>query len=323
MPHLRLVALFLFTLAVVCFSHFNAVSSPSNTPLRAAEPHLPADKIAIAPHRMPLPQQNHNPGKLDLAPSAVPRVQIHYTPYSITGTTPAALRKQLSQRGPLDLAQNRRYDARTDWSVQWSFRYHQTGDRCRIQTASSSVDITMTLPQWQLPNNNAPQSLVDEWNQYLVALRLHEVGHQQHGIDAATEVLQRLNSFSSYASCSSLETAAQAAAQAIIQQFNQRDIAYDRTTRHGYTQGAVFPGVTAMTRASRSQVYPERPGNRALKYLRYTSARSHGRWLDPLFLVQECREIQSNACRRSRIQSNRNPLDFRDFHLEWHGLSLD
>jgi predicted secreted Zn-dependent protease len=92
---------------------------------------------------------------------------------------------------------------------------------------------------------------VDEWNQYLIALRLHEVGHQQHGIDAATEVLQRLDSFPSYASCKSLETAAQTAAQAIIQQFNQRDVAYDRTTKYGYTQGAVFLAVTTVTRASR------------------------------------------------------------------------
>jgi predicted secreted Zn-dependent protease len=234
----------------VYFSHLNAVSIPPNAPHLAVAQQRPANQIAIAPHKMPLPPQNHNPGKLDLRSPAVPRIQIHYTPYAITGTTPAALRKQLSRRGPLDLAQNRRYDARTDWSVQWSFRYTKKDDRCMIQNASSSVAIIVTLPQWQLLKN-APQSLVDEWNQYLIALRLHEVGHQQHGIDAATEVLQRLNSFPSYASCKSLKTAAQAAAQAIIQQFNQRDVAYDRTTKHGYTQGAVFPAVTTVTKASR------------------------------------------------------------------------
>jgi hypothetical protein len=145
--NLRLVALLLFTLTVVCFSHLNAVSIPPNAPPPAVEQQRSVNRIAIAPHEIPLPQQNNNLGKLDLRSLAVPSVQIHYTPYSITGTTPAALRKQLSQRGPLDLAQNRRYDARTNWSVQWSFRYTQKGDHCMIQTASSSVTITMTLPQ--------------------------------------------------------------------------------------------------------------------------------------------------------------------------------
>jgi predicted secreted Zn-dependent protease len=46
---------------------------------------------------------------------------------------------------------------------------------------------------------------------------------------------------SAYPTCEQLGLAANAAAHQVIKIYNQRDIEYDRVTRHGRTQGARFP----------------------------------------------------------------------------------
>jgi predicted secreted Zn-dependent protease len=163
-----------------------------------------------------------------------PNINTQEIYYQISGTTAQQLRQQMNKLGP------RGYDAYTEWNIKWNYRYQQRNNQCRIASVVVNTTIKITLPAWRIPAN-ASQKLKQQWNNYLNKLRLHEQGHQQHGINASNDVFKSLNNTPAYATCSQLERAANQAGYAIIKGYNQRDLVYDQETEHGATQGAVFP----------------------------------------------------------------------------------
>ncbi|HEY9761132.1 MAG TPA: DUF922 domain-containing Zn-dependent protease [Trichocoleus sp.] len=171
--------------------------------------------------------------------SNAPTVSTHYRYYPITGNSVAELRAQMTQQGPMDLIEGRRYDARTDWSVQWAYTHARTQGGCAIGSLTTSVDVTITYPQWT-PTSRAPRSAIAEWQRYMTALQLHENGHKDNGIAAGQAVVRTLSQLPAYSSCQRLDAAASSAAQSAIRHYNQQDLNYDQTTYHGYSQGAVF-----------------------------------------------------------------------------------
>ncbi|MBL1175233.1 DUF922 domain-containing Zn-dependent protease [Pantanalinema sp. GBBB05] len=188
------------------------------------------------------------PTPVQSSPSSIaPTVTLHYRYYAITGVTASELRSQMSQKGLFEPHEGRRYDARTDWTVQWSYRHRYEGNQCVLQAPKTHVDVTLTYPQWK-PPAGTPQSLITEWQQYIVALQHHEEGHQAHGIEAGKAVLWTLSRLPAYSSCQQLNRAANTSAQAVIKQYNQKDLAYDEATKHGYTQGANFPITSTVLR---------------------------------------------------------------------------
>jgi predicted secreted Zn-dependent protease len=181
------------------------------------------------------------------AARSAPAVKISYQYYPIAGTTASELRSQMNRFGPHDEGEDRRYDARTDWRVQWSYRYGMQNGLCAMQQVNTQVGITFTLPQWK-SSSGAGRSLVQDWQRYMASLQLHEDGHKDHGVAAAQDVQQTLRQLPHATSCAILEANAKAAARAVIQTYNAKDLEYDHTTRHGYTQGAVFPTTTTVSR---------------------------------------------------------------------------
>lgn len=195
--------------------------------------------MAIVACQSPFAARSIDVNQMQIA-LANPAVTIKTVNYRITGTTAQQLRQQMNQLGPLDQHENRRFDARTNWHVYWNYRYAQAGDRCRITSASIRTDVVFTLPQWAKPQH-PPQTLVNQWNRYLQALQRHENGHKDHGIAAGNEILNQLQTFSIPGRCDQITTAANTAARQIIAKYGQQDVAYDRATNHGATQGARFP----------------------------------------------------------------------------------
>jgi len=181
------------------------------------------------------------------SPFPEPVVSVHYRYYPIAGNTASELRAQMNTLGPRDRRKDRTFDARTDWSVSWAFRRAMLNGRCTIRGVNTQVAITYTLPQWKTPDD-VDRSLLTDWNRYFVALQHHEDGHKANGVGAGQEVLQVLRELPDASSCQELDTAAQAAAQAVIRDHNQKDLSYDAATGHGSTQGAIFPDMTTVSR---------------------------------------------------------------------------
>ncbi|MBD2076706.1 DUF922 domain-containing Zn-dependent protease [Phormidium sp. FACHB-592] len=170
-----------------------------------------------------------------------PVVAVKTVYYPIKGATAGQLRQQMNRLGPISQTSGQRFDARTDWYVRWNYQYLNQANSCQLTAIRVRADVSVTLPQWKQPAN-AAKGLVNRWNQYIKALRLHEDGHKDNGIATSQEILQLLKRFPAKSSCSELGVAANKAAQGIISQYNQRDLDYDRKTQHGVTQGAVFSG---------------------------------------------------------------------------------
>ena len=167
------------------------------------------------------------------APSAVTAVDIPnaiVTYYDIQGATGQELREQLNRFGLVG-ADGYRGDAKTDWYITWTWKGYGT-ENCDLQTVTVTHDIQVTMPRW-IPPSDAPPELVAKWGEYILVLAEHEKGHVDNVIahlPSLVDAIQR-------ATCLTAEARAQEALDTI----RQYDLDYDARTRHGETQGAVFP----------------------------------------------------------------------------------
>ena len=168
-----------------------------------------------------------------LPPSVWPQgTAIHW--YDIEGDTEAELRAQLDVKGPEG------HDAYTAWHVTWRFPFTQTGEGCTTGPVTTDVHINVTLPRWRGPADER-DPVVRRWRRYLDALKEHESGHRETGFRAATDISDTLPGLPPKPTCEAAEEAANATAREVLERYRTADTDYDEETRHGATQGAVFP----------------------------------------------------------------------------------
>jgi predicted secreted Zn-dependent protease len=147
----------------------------------------------------------------------------------------------MSQLGPLKEDEGKRFDASTLWDLDAKFTSGgKKGVSCKLKTVSVTVKTTFMLPEWT-PPADTPQPLIDRWKKHLAALQTHEDGHKQLGIDAGNDFLAQLKAMPAAASCDALQKLAAQKRDAVKAAFKQKHKAYDKSTNHGATQGAVFP----------------------------------------------------------------------------------
>jgi predicted secreted Zn-dependent protease len=135
--------------------------------------------------------------------------------------------------GPLDRYGHHVY-AVTAWQVKWRYPYVRDKSGCRTGPVKTSVTVTMQLPNW-IPVRT---DLEQEWNRFSRALREHENGHRDNGLDTASAIAEALAALRPRSSCEQLEVAADAEGARLIQAGRKRDEEYDWKTNHGVTQGA-------------------------------------------------------------------------------------
>jgi len=158
----------------------------------------------------------------------IPNAIVSY--YDIQGATEKELRDQLNRFGLIG-PDGYRGDAKTDWNIRWTWKGYGT-ENCDLQTVTVTHDIQVTMPRWS-PPRDAPTELVAKWGEYMLVLADHEKGH----VDNVVEYLPLLVDTIQRATC----LTAEAGAQEVLDKIRQYDLDYDSRTRHGETQGAVFP----------------------------------------------------------------------------------
>jgi len=167
--------------------------------------------------------------------------------YDVTGRTQEQLRMELDAKGPLNEKLEKRFDARTDWRVDWSElkadpEFAKRGLH-RLTRWQIDLSIRVTLPRWKDKDAGLP-FLQRQWTVYQHKLQLHEAKHVQIA-EAMAEALDRefkSVAFSEvYPSPERLAAALKKRADKIIQKYEREHFLYDHRTRHGRTQGAHFP----------------------------------------------------------------------------------
>jgi predicted secreted Zn-dependent protease len=109
-----------------------------------------------------------------------------------------------------------------------------------VRTLDIKTSISITIPHWT-GVAGADDDLKQRWQNYSAALLAHEDGHKRIAIAAAREIKNRVNKIKSAPTCAQLEATISLTANKVIEDFRQREKAYDERTAHGRTQGAVFP----------------------------------------------------------------------------------
>ena len=171
-----------------------------------------------------------------LALPALADVQEHLQEqhYDLQVASGESLSRAIDQASPI--RQNGQiYHAYTRWQVQWNFWWREQRDgRCQIDLTRTQLHATITLPR--LGGNDTQQR--QRFEQYLGALREHELGHYRIGQAAAAEIDAALRQLAEYPSCAELQRQANQRANAILQRHAEHERRYDRETGHGRSQGA-------------------------------------------------------------------------------------
>lgn len=77
-----------------------------------------------------------------------------------------------------------------------------------------------------------------QFERFITALNVHELGHYNLGKEAATVIGARILALPEMSRCEVLETAANNLGEQILNEYRERERQYDAATEHGKTQGA-------------------------------------------------------------------------------------
>lgn len=158
-------------------------------------------------------------------------------PYDIVGRTATELNTQIGTLGPA--RDGRRYSGELSWSLRYRYGTMSTMGGCGVRDVRVSIETITTMPHWTNADS-ADAELRAQWAAYLTALRTHEEGHRRIALEAANAVRQRLDGMRG-ADCQSFAAEAQFHFERLIREYNKRNADYDASTRHGFTQGAIWP----------------------------------------------------------------------------------
>jgi predicted secreted Zn-dependent protease len=156
--------------------------------------------------------------------------------YDVPAVPGRTVRQLINQHTPID-RDGRRFHGYTKWWVDWRWRHRESRDgRCTITSVKVNLKGHILLPR--ILNGTSSQNAVFE--RYLAALKEHEEGHYQFGLEAARSIDRALLELPSYPSCKELSAEANATARALLRDQMEKEKQYDRDTRHGATQGVVL-----------------------------------------------------------------------------------
>lgn len=161
--------------------------------------------------------------------AGIPNLTVEY--YDVRGRNLFEIRRDLNRLRPRDPNDRLGVDAVSRWYMSWRWPTGADGG-CDLAATDLRFSATLRMPRL-VDTAGTPEAVLIRWRRYMVALEGHEAGHIRHAWDNRAQVLAAIRA----SSCAGANDAGQAATAALA----RWDLDYDRTTRHGFTQGAHFP----------------------------------------------------------------------------------
>lgn len=167
--------------------------------------------------------------------------KLNIVTYPVNGTTPVALSKSLDTNAlPDPHEKSSRYYARTDWYLSGHWNWNPTRQGCEVDRGSVSIAMTMTLPLLS-STVGVPVDVISRWNTFVSNMVIHETGHVQLDLEGARDYQRNLGNFPPAPDCDVLQSKLRTLFDDQFANIDRANTGYDSTTRHGRTQGAVFP----------------------------------------------------------------------------------
>ncbi len=170
--------------------------------------------------------------------AVTPVVIEKYEYYEVSGGCEKDLQCQMRQKG-ITWNDGKKYDSATSWHVKWDYGYDRGPQACSVDSFRVVVEIIFHYPKW-VRTSDAPQPLVNKWDDYMKNLITHEKGHRDMAVEAAVELSRTVAELPPALTCAELDREVRALSRARMNKLNDDERAYDAATNHGYTQGAVF-----------------------------------------------------------------------------------
>jgi predicted secreted Zn-dependent protease len=176
------------------------------------------------------------PAKNTVIPPVVKEV---YEYYEVCGCCETDLKGELKQKC-ITWKDGRKYDALTSWKMKWDYGHNRAGETCSADSFTVTVNVRYHLPKWVKPAD-APRELVEKWEGYTKNLMTHENGHRDRAVDAATELTKAVTELPPAPTCAELDRSVNILSRAQMRKLDEEQLRYDKDTRHGAAQGALFP----------------------------------------------------------------------------------
>lgn len=123
----------------------------------------------------------------------------------------------------------------TVWKVKWRYQNRVGADgRCGIKNFRTYLYADIDLPSL----SGAAGTQEEQFEQYLVALHAHELGHYSIGKEAALAFDKSMHAIHAKRSCNVLASSVKRLADKIADRYHNLELQYDTSTKNGKLQGA-------------------------------------------------------------------------------------
>lgn len=166
---------------------------------------------------------------IEAAPAAASLPNTTIIGYSVSARNRSAVRRAINNSRPADRS-GARHDAYTTWHFQPTFM--RRNGECVPESADVHYSITITLPDLETRDQLSRGDRA-AWDRYFGALVNHEVNHARIVNEGARRMLAAMRASTD---CEAM----QAAVRAGREEVSAASAQYDRQTRHGALEGAIF-----------------------------------------------------------------------------------
>jgi len=168
-----------------------------------------------------------------------PVVNEKYEYYEVCGCCEEELYCDLKKKC-VTWTDGKKYDSLTSWDIKWDHGYDQASKTCAVNSFKPIINITFRFPKWNR-TDEAPQSLIEKWDRYFNNLLTHENGHRDMVVQAMNDLSHAVAQLSPAPACVDLDNSMRSLFRRQMEKLKKDQREYDDTTKHGATQGAVFP----------------------------------------------------------------------------------
>lgn len=157
--------------------------------------------------------------------------------YEVTGRTEDEILASLRANGPR--SGDRSFFGLTETEMEFRYWKVPSETGCALERIRLDLHVVFTLPRWE-PGRETPYALRRDWARFESALRRHEDQHRAIAERNARAVYHALRDLRA-PSCEAIDERARQLAERIRADGEREQYAFDRRTRHGGTQGALWP----------------------------------------------------------------------------------